>query len=640
MLNFFGTSKVVPNGYVYTSGKGSKYVCLEGVWFNHDTMKLVDPSKTERMNEAATRQILEHNKNAKTMIGEGFEFAGKAYVYLGENRFLEDGILVESSIISEVIADEQRTYQVSRETLNKEWNQIGFYIMPPHEEDISIPAGLEIRGYKYIPKNQRFIDMTTGRAPEPEIQRKLWAEGVRLARIINSQSGSHIFPIKSVLVMKNSNVRSEWNGKEFVDNDGNVVVPESKVPELRRAYIGFIKANPQDFPTLTDTSEPDNARRLQKVDKPTLLPSYKKAEREPAMAESIMEAEGDKFSNFVAGNPENTSIPHRFSLGDFFYNAKKSKWQETNSGSFVEDERFADKLSNEALDEIKRMDAESEIPVNSSIDYNGSTLVWNGDNWVGDGKVFGKKFTNKVSELVKSGNLSSGDSTDTENKPEDSDKQETPADIPNSDVKYMEVPTGYKIKSKSGKNYIKKDTSWIDASTKKPLNSSAAQSVERAAQKAIEAHNKTAAVKIGEEFKAKSGTVYKYVGGTDFISKDGKKLAPSVAQGILQKMWDKSDAEQAKASPAEPKPQNPQPTEVDSEQEVVQEPETTTDTNNSEDDPLSKLAQRINASPLAKKIRVLLTRGDAISLLAADIMLSGKREEALQILKSLNSNDE
>lgn len=497
MLNFFGTNQVVPNGYIYTSGTGSKYICLEGVWFNNETLKLVNPSKTDRMNEAATKQILEHNKSAKTMIGEGFTFADKNYVYLGENRFLVDGQIAESSIISEVIADDQRTYQVPRDILNKEWTEIGFYILPPHAEDITIPAGLDVHGYKFIPNGQKFINTASGKIAPPELQRKLWSDGERMARIINGQRASQLFPVKSVLVSKNSNIKSEWNGKEFCDNDGNVIVDAAKVGDIRQKYMEFIQANPHAFPTLT------NIDNINEPEQPEEQKPYKSM-RQPAMDESITEAEDD----------------------------------------------------------------------------------------------------------------STGTRT--------------------------QVPNGYRVKSKSGKTYIKKGTAWIDVATKKALNSSAAKTVESAAQEFIKKHNKSSAIKIGSTFKAKSGTVYKYVGGTEFVSEDGKRLAPHIAQGIIDRMQKESDDEKAKSAPEEQPEAKPEPTpEPEAEPSPAPEVKPETAPASTEDNStLDGLAQRIKSSPYAKKIRVLLTRGDTVSLMAADIMLNGQRDEALQILKSLNSNDE
>lgn len=54
---------------------------------------------------------------------------------------------------------------------------------------------------------------------------------------------------------------------------------------------------------------------------------------------------------------------------------------------------------------------------------------------------------------------------------------------------------------------------------------------------------------------------------------------------------------------------------------------------------LKRLADKIKAHPLARRIIVLLGRGDDLSLMAADILLNNEQEEARKIIQSLNSND-
>ncbi len=503
MDNFFSTeTTTVPNGYVYTSHTGGKYVFLEGFWFNDNNMLMVDPKKYPSMYASARQQIVEHNlSSSEYKIGKKYILEGKECTFLGENRFnSKDGILLtESEIITELMADDHRVYNVSKETLQKEWNSLKFYILPPYADDISIPAGMEVSGFKFIPKNHRFVDAKSGRPVDPAMTRKLSDEGMRIARQLAPKN--KLIPIKSTLVQ--GNTRSEWNGKEFCDNDGNVVIPEQNAHVIFNAYQQFVKANPGDFPSLTGDHESGEQRF----------------------------GSGEK--------PEQPKQP-------------------------VKQPVFATKESiNEADEEIE----ETESVV---------------------------------------------------------------------------VPHGYRITSNKGKTYIKQKNAWFDVETKKQLNSSAAKSVERAAQRDIIRHNSSGAMKIGTKVKSKKGTEYSYIGGNRFISAEGKLIPKSTADDILarydaeradkkeEEPEEKVDAEVSSTDVVEPK------AEPTKEPEPVSEPEPVVP---APGDEVQSLASRIKESPYAKKITVLLTRGDEVSLIAADILLSGKKDETVQILKSLNKND-
>ena len=423
MNNFFSNeNNAVPNGYIYTSHTGSKYVFLEGLWFNDSNMMLVDPQKYPNMYLSARQQISEHNRstNNKFKIGATYIHENVECTFIGSNRFQsENGKIFENVKLTELMADDHRVYNVSKDTLHKEWNTLKFYILPPYADDISIPAGMEINGFKFIPKGQRFVNTQTGQAVDPAMTRKLSDDCLRVAR--QNVSSNTLIPLKSVLVQ--GNTRAEWNGKDFCDNDGNVIIPEHEVSQIFNAYEQFVKANPQDFPTLTNGGGYQE-QRFASVEKPAMPISTK---------ESINEA----------------------------------------------------------------------------------------------------------------------DSTD------------------------QVVPDGYEITSNSNKVYVKQNGVWINKESKKQLNSSAAQSVERAAMK-----------------KIKSESSAEPAGGD---------------------------------SSSTPEP----------------EPTSSPETNSSSENPkIESLASKIKSSPFVQKIKVLLTRGDKISLMAADILLSGKRDEVVDILKSLNNNDE
>ncbi|EON7637243.1 hypothetical protein ABV23_RS01955 [Escherichia coli] len=490
MLKLFSTeSTVVPNGYIYTSHTGAKYVFLEGMWFNDSNMMMVDPQKYPNMYACARQQIVEHNNKSNTAfkIGENYLHNGKECTFIGESRFHSDDgtILSESEVITELMGDEQRVYQVSKETLQKEWSTLKFYILPPHAQDISIPAGIVVQGYKFIPNSHRFVELKSGRPVSPEMTRKLSEEGLRIARQLSTNN--KLIPLKSVLIQ--GNVRSEWNGKEFCDNDGNVVVSEQGSKAIFQAYSQFVKANPEDFPSLTGASTGEE-QRFGSVPKPEKVTE---AEDEPAVG----------------------------------------------------------------------------------------------------------------------------------------------------------VPDGYRFTSGKNKTYAKQRGAWFDVETKKQLNSGAAQSIERAAQQAILKHNESGAMKIGTKVTSKKGKEYVYVGGDRFIGPDGKMIPKSAAQAILDRFESSKSENEPKPNDApqeEPKAQEePKPeAQAEPKEEPKEEPkpEPTPEPEVEQGNGMEALASQIKSSPYAKKITVLLTRGDKVSLLAADILLAGNKDEVVQILKSLNNNDE
>ncbi|AQW88733.1 putative structural protein [Erwinia phage pEa_SNUABM_50] len=207
------------------------------------------------------------------------------------------------------------------------------------------------------------------------------------------------------------------------------------------------------------------------------------------------------------------------------------------------------------------------------------------------------------------------------------------------------APDGYVYTSNKGKSYVKRGGKWYDTSTKKPINSSAVPSLERAAANKIAQHDASSPVKIGQEFKAKSGKTYRYVGGNRFMSDDGKLLPDSTARQVLANLNNNANNGQGSSSsqgqgqpPASnsggqpPVPPSNPPSSGSGAGNTGGNPP-----RGGGNDPLQSLADEIKSSPDAPRIVVLLSRGDALSLLAADILLSGQKKEAAQILNSLNN---
>lgn len=206
------------------------------------------------------------------------------------------------------------------------------------------------------------------------------------------------------------------------------------------------------------------------------------------------------------------------------------------------------------------------------------------------------------------------------------------------------VPNGYVYTSGKGKNYVKRGDQWYNTETKKPVNSSSAAPLERAAQDKIAQHNEKAAVKIGDEWKSKSGVTYKYVGGNRFVGDNGKLLPQDTARNVLQSLWQKSDEERAQ-NEEEPEQSQDSGTSDTGSSDTSSQPQGTPPSPKPQEqgtgsgDPLQSLADKIKSHPKGGKIAVLLSRGDPLSLMAADILLNGQQSEAAQILNSLNNED-
>lgn len=204
------------------------------------------------------------------------------------------------------------------------------------------------------------------------------------------------------------------------------------------------------------------------------------------------------------------------------------------------------------------------------------------------------------------------------------------------------VPDGFTYVSSKGKRYIKKAGRWLNTLTMQPINTSAAQSLERSAAQRIQEHNKENVVKIGQEWKSSKGKTYKYVGDDHWMGADGKMLPSNVAKQVTAKF--NAKAQDQKVSPddekidkAEEEVPNEVQTPSKSEPKATSSPQSSEGSD--EGDELSALAEKIKANPERVRITVLLNRGDDISLLAADILLSGEQKKYAELLKTLNNEE-
>ncbi|AMM43777.1 virion structural protein [Pectobacterium phage vB_PcaM_CBB] len=374
----------------------------------------------------------------------------------------------------------------------------------------------------------------------------------------------------------------------------------------------------------------------------------------------LLEAgDSSRFKNIKLGSTENIEIPDKFNMDGYTYNKEKGQWWGKNRRDdgqmytgYVTDKQMSDELTSDAIERIQHYNKTDPYPVGTTVDYDGKTAVWNGDKFIVPGRgEFPDGFTTAFNDYFETEyKPSQGKNEDT--KQEDSS---TGSSSNNSNASgasnnansesSTEIPNGYVYTSGKNKSYYKKNGQWFSADTKKPINSSSAVPLERAAKAAIDKHNATAAVKIGDTFKSKKGITYKYVGGTRFISDNGKLLPKDTAQTVLNNLWKQADERKAQDQQSNQDEQPVQDTAQNDQQgspAPAPQPESDPSQNDNPsqgNEPLKGLADQIKSNPEARRIIVLLSRGDDLSLLAADILLSGQQKEVAQILNSLNNEE-
>lgn len=359
---------------------------------------------------------------------------------------------------------------------------------------------------------------------------------------------------------------------------------------------------------------------------------------------NLFEAEDTNFSDLKLGDKSNDEVPSYFKMGDYVY---------SNGGWFHNGARVAkkgdnlDELMADAKDYIKKINnnPNETLPVGSTVQYKGNTLTFVGDALVDlkNNKEYPSVYVDRLKEYAKSSeDNNSSNSTEQDNST--SDENSSPESSNTQSNSSVEVPNGYVYTSGKGKKYFKKNGQWISAENKKPINSSSAIPLERAAQAAIQKHNQTEPVKIGTEWKSKKGQSYKYVGNGRFISDSGKLLPQDIAKKVLDNLsQDSSEQSEQNTDIPEVQIDGDNSSQEQSEQSGnnEQQPKPSNSQPQGETTGLEGLADKIKAAPAntRRRITVLLSRGDDISLLAADILLAGKQSEASQILNSLNNKD-
>ena len=143
-----------------------------------------------------------------------------------------------------------------------------------------------------------------------------------------------------------------------------------------------------------------------------------------------------------------------------------------------------------------------------------------------------------------SGNGKSDISQDTKQ-----DTEESPSG--SSSNQSTNIPNGYVYTSGKGNKFIFKNGTWYNASTKKPVNQSNVNMLNRSAEKTINDFNSKNDIKIGTKVTSNKGTEYTF-NGTGFVSSDGKLLSGGAAQSAMNKLKAQSSTNNSEQGDAKP----------------------------------------------------------------------------------------
>jgi outer membrane biosynthesis protein TonB len=246
------------------------------------------------------------------------------------------------------------------------------------------------------------------------------------------------------------------------------------------------------------------------------------------------------------------------------------------------------------------------------------------------------------------------------------------------------VPVGYVFTTDRNTEFYKSTEGWKNQLTDKAVASKMEERLEMAATEEIKKYNtEHPEGQIGDAYTDSEGVAYYYT-GDDFVSRDGVSLDPELSDKALrsiakQNKTTKPPKGQKPTDPVKPTTDAPPaghvsgktnkpPVAVNGRQAVVnkkqpspapERPETKptprrtakptavqnskqtppkTDTKPTEvdiniSDDLKKLVSSIKNHPERTKIKALLQNGDEVSLLAADIIMSGKNDEAKTLIQ-------
>ena len=219
------------------------------------------------------------------------------------------------------------------------------------------------------------------------------------------------------------------------------------------------------------------------------------------------------------------------------------------------------------------------------------------------------------------------------------------------DTKTDEIPVGTKYTSRSGQEYEKREDGWYNTSSGKKISASSVPMLERSAKKQLEQtqdtedsstesseeDTKSDEIPVGTKYTSKRGNEYEKREDGWYNVETGKKINASSVPMLERsyKEQQKKDAQEDSSTESSEQDEQSQ----DKPEEAPKPQEDTTSSEQGTDTGIEALANEIKNNKFARRIVVLLGRGDPLSLLAADIMLSGKENEVKQQLNSLNNKE-
>ena len=228
------------------------------------------------------------------------------------------------------------------------------------------------------------------------------------------------------------------------------------------------------------------------------------------------------------------------------------------------------------------------------------------------------------------------------------------------------VPVGYVYTTDRNTEFYKSSDGWKNQLTDKAVAAKMEERLEMAATDEIKKYNtEHPEGKIGDAYTDSDGIAYYYT-GDDFVSREGVSLSPELSDKALKTIakQNKSVKPTAQRPPTKKPAQNQsdipnkvqpnskvppkQPSPAPEQSETKPAPRRVAknvspasqknDTTNKVvdivvSDELKKIISAIKLNPQRTKIKALLQKGDAVSLLAVDIIMSGRNDEAKMLIQ-------
>jgi hypothetical protein len=548
---------------------------LEGSWVNCDNLNIVENTHTFKMNQSAVKQIAEQNSKNTLQIGKKYVINESTYTYIGRNSFSLGGNLLSESMNSKI----HRIVEASTPKFSN--------FVAGNKDKPVIPNKFSLNDHYVYDKDKnawwsRDGHYITNKTDSEDLFKSAYKD---IAKYNNEES----YPVGSS--MEYNGERMTWTGNNWVYENGRIA--GNKFTDLVDSYI---TDNP-DFINSSTSSDSTNNSENSSTSSDSDQSPYK-------VGQHIR----DKYGKV-----------YRFDGTDFVDSSGTKLSSDETSKILKGAKEWQDAKNNGNEDEYRK---------------NNTTNL--GSKTVQDPKSPEQEQQSSPEQEQQS---SSPEQEPQSNNSDVSDSQASDENNSSNDLS-SDVPNGYVHKSKKGNSYYKKNGQWFNSATKRPVSSSSVPMLERSAQAEIGKLNSSSPVKIGQEFKSKKGITYHYVGDNRFISDNGKLLPPDTAQKVLASLSQQSSGDE---SSSEDQPQDKNTDTSNGSGTTSQEqPKTGTtsgDEGTNSNEPLQGLATEIKSSSYARNIIVLLSRGDDLSLLAADILLSGQQKEVAEILKSLNNED-